>query len=63
MQPTYGPVTDMTCPTDGGDKNIVNGNEALVIPVQEKMSVVVSPLGEDDSHVQGIYREANFAES
>ena len=63
MQPTYGPMTDMTCPTTGGDKNIVNGNEADVIPKQEGMGVVVSPLGEDDSHVQGIYREQNFAGS
>lgn len=63
MQPTYGPVTDNTCPTAGGDKTIVNGNEADVIPMQEHMGVVVSPLMEDDSHVQGIYRETDFAGS
>jgi hypothetical protein len=63
MQPTYGPVTDNTCPTTGGDKNIVNGNEADVIPTYEHMSVVVSDLSEDDSYVQGIYRETNFAGS
>lgn len=63
MQPTYGPVTDNTCPTTGGSTVIVNGNEADVIPTQEHMSVAVSPLSEDDSHVQGIYRETNFAGS
>ena len=28
MQPTYGPVTDNTCPTVGGNQTIINGNEA-----------------------------------
>lgn len=63
MQPTYGPRTDNICPTAGGSTVLVNGDERLVIPVQEKMACVHSDLAEDDSHVQGVYREQNFAGS
>lgn len=56
-QPAHGPVTDQTCLTSGGHKNIVNGNELLVDDACTPMACVYSPLGEDDSHVQGVYRE------
>lgn len=57
MQPSYGPRTDNECPTSGGDTTLVNGDERLVIPMHEKMTCTYSPLGEDDSHVQSVYRE------
>ena len=64
MQPTYGPRTDNTCPTTGGDKNIVNGDERDVIPTYEKMGAVSGDLsGEDDSHCVGVYQRAGFAGS
>lgn len=64
MQPTYGPVTDNTCPTAGGKTTIVQGNEALVIPMHEKMACVSGDLSnEDDSNCQGVYRRADYAGS
>jgi len=64
MQPTYGPVTDNTCPTSGGSTVLVNGNEADVIPMQEKMANVSGDLSnEDDSHCVGVYQRADFAGS
>ncbi len=50
--------------TPGGSTVIVNGDEAHTLDASiESTPVVVSELGEDDSHVQGIYREQNFAGS
>ena len=64
MAPTFGPQTNDSCPTAGGDTRLINGNEADVIPMQEKMAVRSGPLSnEDDSHVQGVYREQDFAGS
>lgn len=65
MQPYYGPVTDNTCLTDGGTSTIVTGNEwPYVNKISERMGYTVAPLGmEDDSHVQGVYRKADFAGS
>jgi hypothetical protein len=65
MQPTYGPFTDNTFLTEGGNKNLVNGNEAKAI--QASYEGIQSRTGtlsaEDDSHVQGIFRESDFAGS
>lgn len=64
MQPTYGPVTDMTCPTSGGATVLVNGNEADVIPKHEHMLCVSGDLSnEDDSHCMGVYQRAPYAGS
>jgi hypothetical protein len=57
IQPSHGPVTDNTCLTDGGNRTLINGNELLVDDACTSMLCVYSPLGEDDSHVMGIYRE------
>lgn len=58
QQPYYGPVTDNTCPTDGGTTTVITGNEwPYVNKLSEQMACVYSPLGEDDSHVVGVYRE------
>lgn len=64
MQPTYGPRTDNTHLTTGGNHTLTNGCECDAIAASyETTAVAVSPLGEDDSHVQGVYREQNFAGS
>lgn len=64
MQPSYATPTDNTCPTDGGSTVIVTGDEWPYINKQEKMTVRTGTLSfEDDSHVQGIYRESDFAGS
>lgn len=64
MQPTYGPCTDNTHLTTGGSTVLVNGQECeAIVATYEPMAVAVSGLSEDDSHVQGIYREQNFAGS
>ena len=56
-QPSYGPVTDNTKPVMGGDMKLLNGNEAHVLArCVEYTEGVYSPLGEDDSHVQPVYR-------
>lgn len=57
MQPAHGPVTDNTCLTAGGNKTLINGDELLADDGCEPMVCVYSDLGEDDSHVQGVYRE------
>lgn len=65
MQPTYGPVTDNTRLTDGGDKTLVNGQECEAIrATYEGMAARTGPLSnEDDSHVMGVYGERDFAGS
>jgi hypothetical protein len=64
MAPTYGPQTNDSYPTAGGNTHLINGNEAAVVPTQEQMAVRSGPLSnEDDSHVQGVYREQDFAGS
>lgn len=64
MQPTYGPCTHQTYLTVGGDMKLVNGCECDAIAASyEGTETRVSPLMEDDSHVQGIYRETDFAGS
>lgn len=58
MQPTYGPRTDNTYLTTGGNKTLVNGDEAPAITATyEGMACVCSDLGEDDSCVTGVYAE------
>lgn len=50
--------------TVGGNTMIINGNEAATLDYSVESTLVeVSPLGEDDSHVQGVYAEKNFAGS
>lgn len=65
MQPTYGPCTHQEFLTVGGDKQIVNACECDAIAASyEGIQVRTGELSnEDDSHVQGIYREADFAGS
>lgn len=56
-QPTYGPVTDNTKPTDGGTTTVVTGDERYATDkCVQGTAGVYAPLGEDDSHVQGVYR-------
>lgn len=65
MQHTYGPHTDSTYLTTGGNKTLVNGQECdAIAATYEGMTARTGDLSnEDDSHVQGIYREADFAGS
>lgn len=64
IQPSHGPVQDMCCTTEGGNTTLINADEGRDDDMYlAKMPNVASPLGEDDSHVQGIYREQNFAGS
>lgn len=65
MRHTYAPVTDNTHLTEGGNRNLVNGQECeAILATYEGMAARVGDLSnEDDSHVQGIYREEDFAGS
>lgn len=65
MQPTYGPCTDNTHLTTGGNRQLVNGQECEAIrATYEGMAARTGDLSnENDSGVQGIYREADFAGS
>lgn len=68
MKPTYGPVTDNEHLTEGGNKTLINGQECEAIRAtyeQMEARAVDSTWNgvEDDSHVQGIYREQDFAGS
>ena len=51
--------------TTGGNQQLVNGNEAVTLDhTIESTATRTGPLSnEDDSHVQGVYREADFAGS
>lgn len=58
IQPDYGPRTDNTHLTTGGNRTLINGDERDAIPAQHQaMMCVYSDLGEDDSHVTAVYRE------
>lgn len=64
MQPTYGPCTDNTYLTVGGNSTITNGPECDAIAASyEGVQVETSPLSEDDSHVEGEWANGigNFA--
>jgi hypothetical protein len=66
MQPTYGPFTDNTFKTVGGNTTIINACECDALATSwESVQVEVSPLGEDDSHVMGEWANgiADFAGS
>lgn len=65
QQPTYGPVTDDTYKTAGGRTDITQGVECDAIQATyQGMAVRTGPLSnEDDSHVQGVYAEQDFAGS
>lgn len=65
MQPSYGPVTDNTFPTDGGTTTVVTGDEWPYVNKQvENTMCTKGPLSnEDDSHCQGVYRRAGYAGS
>lgn len=62
VQPDHAGHMDCSCCTTGGNRTLINADEGAMDPWTTTAGRT-SPLGEDDSHVVGIYREVNFGGS
>lgn len=63
VQPTdYEPMMPAPSPlTTGGNVNLRNGDEDdAASATYERTGVVQAALGEDDAHVQGVYRKGGL---